>query len=126
MRPQAVTYEIDMTMDGTMRIEGFGMQDVTMAMSQTVSWKTVKVNADGRLRALKVETSGNPARLPENRDRTVQGAGTAVLALMRIWPVARRTKVKVCGPSDREDTGCGPRERERHERRDWCEDRTRD
>ncbi len=52
-----------MTMDGTMRIEGFGMQDVTMAMSQTVSWKTVKVNADGRLRALKVETSGNRTQL---------------------------------------------------------------
>lgn len=46
-RGQQVTYEIDMTMDGTMLIGGFGPQDVRMAMSETVSWKTVKVNADG-------------------------------------------------------------------------------
>jgi hypothetical protein len=46
-RGQAVTYEIHMTMDGTMHIEGFGPQVVTMVMNETVSWKTVKVNADG-------------------------------------------------------------------------------
>lgn len=46
-RGQAVTYEIDMTMDGTMHIEGLGPQDITMVMNETVSWKTVKVNADG-------------------------------------------------------------------------------
>jgi hypothetical protein len=46
-RGQAVTYEIDMTMDGTMHIGGLGPQDITMVMNETVSWKTVKVNADG-------------------------------------------------------------------------------
>jgi hypothetical protein len=46
-RSQVVTYEIHITMDGTVKIEGFGAQDLTMQMNETVSWKTVKVGADG-------------------------------------------------------------------------------
>lgn len=67
-RGDRTTYDIHMTMDGTMDLGPMGQQPLTVDMTESVGWKVVKVDADGvatvRVSVNGVTGSANGVPLP--------------------------------------------------------------